>query len=120
MSIEPSEWIWCKWRVAEVEQATVHVTAHALHYGSSAFEGIRAYDSDGGPAIFRLRDHLVRLLGSAKILRMDTRDFPLERLSGSALSWCRATATGLLHTPDRFPATREVWVSTRRAVRSIW
>ncbi len=80
MAIERSEWIWFSGEWRRWEEATVHVTAHALHYGSSAFEGIRAYDVGDGPAIFRLREHLERLLGSAKILHMDMEPFPLERL----------------------------------------
>ena len=49
MPIEKSEWIWMSGRWVKWEQANVHVTAHALHYGSSAFEGIRAYESEDGP-----------------------------------------------------------------------
>ena len=52
------------------EKATVHVLAHALHYGSSVFEGIRAYQTPQGVAIFRLRDHTRRLYDSAKIYRI--------------------------------------------------
>ncbi len=80
MAIERSEWIWFSGEWRRWEDATVHVTAHALHYGSSAFEGLRAYGTDDGPAIFRLREHMKRLLASAKILRMDTEPFPLELL----------------------------------------
>ena len=80
MAIERSDWIWYSGKWVRWEEATVHVTAHALHYGSCAFEGIRAYDVDGTPAIFRLREHLQRLLASAKILRMDLGDYSLEAL----------------------------------------
>ncbi len=80
MAIEPSEWIWYSGEWRKWEDATLHVTAHALHYGSSAFEGIRAYDVGDGPAIFRLREHLQRLFASAKILRMDLATYPLELL----------------------------------------
>jgi branched-chain amino acid aminotransferase len=52
------------------EQATVHVLSHALHYGSSVFEGIRVYKTPDGPKVFRLADHIQRLLDSAKIYRM--------------------------------------------------
>src|SRR5690606_112705 len=55
------------------EQATVSVLTHALHYGTSVFEGIRAYETERGAAIFRLREHAVRLLQSAKILGMPNR-----------------------------------------------
>src|SRR3974390_680192 len=51
--------------------AQVHVLSHTMHYGSGVFEGIRAYPTTQGPAIFRLRDHVRRLVNSAKILLMD-------------------------------------------------
>jgi branched-chain amino acid aminotransferase len=51
-------------------QATTHVLSHAIHYGSSVFEGVRAYETPRGPAIFRLNDHTKRLFDSAKIYRM--------------------------------------------------
>jgi branched-chain amino acid aminotransferase len=63
--------IWFDGQLVPWEQATVHVTAHALHYGSSVFEGIRAYDIGSGPAIFCLDPHIDRLYNSAKIYRME-------------------------------------------------
>ena len=59
--------IWHNGRIKPWAEATVHVMAHALHYGSSVFEGIRSYATPGGAAIFRLHDHIVRLFNSAKI-----------------------------------------------------
>jgi len=53
------------------EDATIHVLTHTLHYGTGVFEGIRAYETDDGPAIFRLTEHIERLYRSAKILNMD-------------------------------------------------
>jgi len=61
------EHIWHNGRIKPWAEATVHVMAHALHYGSSVFEGIRSYMTPRGPAIFRLTDHIVRLFNSAKI-----------------------------------------------------
>lgn len=66
-----AEWIWRNGEFVRWEDATVHVTAHALHYGSSVFEGVRAYATKQGPAIFRLQPHTTRLFQSAKILRID-------------------------------------------------
>src|SRR3954471_4905200 len=57
---------WIKW-----DDARVHVMSHVLHYGSSVFEGIRCYKTKRGPAVFRLAEHMQRLLHSAKIYRMD-------------------------------------------------
>ena len=65
-----AEWIWRNGEFIKWEEATVHVTAHALHYGSSVFEGIRAYDTPRGPAVFRLREHTERLMQGAKIMRI--------------------------------------------------
>lgn len=65
------EWIWHNGGIKPWADATTHVMAHALHYGSSVFEGIRAYDTPGGPAIFRLDDHTRRLYASARIYDMD-------------------------------------------------
>lgn len=67
MAQQYPEFIWQNGRIKPWAEATVHVMAHALHYGSSVFEGIRSYDTPNGPAIFRLTDHNKRLFHSAKI-----------------------------------------------------
>ncbi len=71
MPITPTETIWFNGELVPWERATVHVMAHALHYGSSVFEGIRCYSTPKGPAIFRLDAHIERLFDSARIYRMD-------------------------------------------------
>ena len=63
--------IWFNGELVAHEDATVHVLSHVVHYGSSVFEGVRAYDTDRGPAVFRLPEHMRRLADSAKIHRMD-------------------------------------------------
>lgn len=63
--------IWFNGELVPWDQANVHVLTHTLHYGGGAFEGIRFYNTDKGPAIFRLKDHIDRLLFSAKTLRME-------------------------------------------------
>lgn len=68
--MKPTKWIWRDGVLVDWHQATTHVSAHALHYGSSVFEGIRAYATSRGPQYFRLRDHLVRLLDSARVYGM--------------------------------------------------
>ena len=70
MSQTYPEWIWQNGAVKPWPEATVHVMSHALHYGSSVFEGIRSYATPDGAAIFRLTDHLKRLYLSAKIYDM--------------------------------------------------
>lgn len=71
MGIKPSQFIWSQGELIPWEQATVHVLSHGLHYGSSVFEGIRAYNTPEGPAFFRLEEHIDRLFESARIHRMD-------------------------------------------------
>lgn len=70
-SIQPTEWIWRDGELIPWEQATIHVMSHAVHYGTSFFEGIRCYATPGGPAIFRLGDHLRRLHDSCRIYRTE-------------------------------------------------
>ena len=77
---QTSELIWHNGEMIPYQQATTHVLSHALHYGSSVFEGIRAYDTPNGPAIFRLTDHMKRLFDSAKIYRMEI-PYSLEELN---------------------------------------
>ena len=66
-----TKYIWLDGKMVEWEKATVHVMTHALHYGSSVFEGIRAYNTPKGPCVFRLNEHVDRLFNSAKIYRFD-------------------------------------------------
>ena len=70
MPIPATPYIWFNGKLVPWEKATVHVLAHALHYGSSVFEGVRAYATPQGVAIFRLHDHTRRLFDSAKIYRI--------------------------------------------------
>lgn len=76
MSFEGGKLIWLNRRMVPWEQATVHVLSHALHYGSSVFEGMREYKTPDGPVVFRLTDHMQRLYDSAKIYRLP---IPYER-----------------------------------------
>jgi branched-chain amino acid aminotransferase len=69
--ITPTEKIWFDGELVDWGAANVHVLTHSLHYGSGVFEGIRAYPTPGGVAVFRLTDHIARLFASAKILMMD-------------------------------------------------
>jgi branched-chain amino acid aminotransferase len=69
--IQRTDWIWRDGEFIPWEAATVHVMTHALHYGSSFFEGIRCYSTPDGPAIFRLHDHLRRLHDTCRIYRTE-------------------------------------------------
>lgn len=69
--IAETQWIWRDGAFIPWADATIHVLSHSVQFGSSAFEGVRAYSTPRGPAIFRLREHLTRLLMSCKIYRME-------------------------------------------------
>ena len=65
--------VWKNGEIIDWDDARIHVMSHVVHYGSSVFEGIRCYKNANGSAIFRLREHMQRLINSAKIYRMDTK-----------------------------------------------
>jgi branched-chain amino acid aminotransferase len=69
--MQETEKIWLNGELVDWADAKVHVGVHGLHYGSGVFEGIRCYETENGPAVFRLNDHLQRLEDSAKVLYMD-------------------------------------------------
>jgi branched-chain amino acid aminotransferase len=71
MPITPTPKIWMNGELVDWADAQVHILTHSLHYGSGVFEGIRAYETDRGPAVFRLTDHMIRLENSARILMME-------------------------------------------------
>jgi branched-chain amino acid aminotransferase len=71
MAMKESDQFWMDGRLVPWDQATVHVGAHALHYGSSVFEGIRAYGFPQGPAIFCLEEHLDRMWASCRVFRLE-------------------------------------------------
>ena len=77
--MEKSEWIWMNGELVRWDDAKVHVLSHGLHYGTGVFEGIRAYETERGTAIFRNREHLDRLERSAKLYYMDV-PYSLEEL----------------------------------------
>src|SRR5918912_717987 len=76
--IEPVEKIWMDGRLVDWDDARVHVLTHALHYGTGVFEGIRAYRTKRGPAVFRLPDHIRRLFRSAAVYHMEIPYSPDE------------------------------------------
>jgi branched-chain amino acid aminotransferase len=77
--ISETEWIWRDGEFIRWADATVHVLSHSMQYGSSAFEGIRCYNTSRGPSIFRLEDHLQRLIDSCRLYRMDLK-YSLDEL----------------------------------------
>ncbi len=71
MPIQTTPKIWMNGDLVDWDKAQIHVLTHTLHYGTGVFEGIRAYETKSGPAVFRLTDHIVRLFNSAKIVGME-------------------------------------------------
>jgi branched-chain amino acid aminotransferase len=93
MSVKKTEKIWHNGKFVAWDAATVHVTSHVVSYGSAVFEGIRCYQTTQGPAIFRLRDHMQRLVNSAKIYRMEF-PFTADQLSNAGAELVRANKMG--------------------------
>jgi branched-chain amino acid aminotransferase len=84
MAMNTSEFIWFDGTFVPWAEAQVHVLSHALHYGSSVFEGIRCYETQQGPAVFRLPAHVKRMYNSCKIYRMEI-PFTADELSAAIL-----------------------------------
>lgn len=82
--MEKTDFIWFNGKLVNWEDAKIHVLVHALHYGSAVFEGIRFYKTEKGPAVFRLREHMARLVKSAKVLDMKL-PFSQEQLEKATL-----------------------------------
>ena len=71
MPLQKVDKIWMDGELVAWDDAKVHILTHTLHYGSGVFEGIRAYSTSQGPAVFRLTDHINRLFNSAKVYLID-------------------------------------------------
>jgi len=87
------DFIWHNGEIKRWPDATVHVMAHGLHYGSSVFEGIRSYDTPAGPAIFRLSDHNRRLFASARIYEMPI-PYTLDQINQACRDVVKANGLG--------------------------
>ena len=95
--MQETEKIWMNGELVDWADARVHVGAHGLHYGTGVFEGIRCYDTERGPSVFRLVDHLKRMENSAKLIYMElpytvdelvesepvSEEFPLSALAAA-------------------------------------
>ncbi len=86
--LTPTEKIWHNGRFIAWDEAKIHVLSHVVSYGTSVFEGIRCYETAGGPAVFRLRDHVRRMVDSAKVYRMDI-PFSMDELAEAMLEVVR-------------------------------
>jgi branched-chain amino acid aminotransferase len=90
MPITPTPKIWMNGELVDWDQAQVHVLTHTLHYGTGVFEGVRAYETAEGPAVFRLREHMVRLHNSARIMGMEI-PYSVEELMEATRETVRST-----------------------------
>jgi branched-chain amino acid aminotransferase len=108
-------WIWYDGRLVPWREATTHVLTHSLHYGLAVFEGIRAYATDRGTAVFRLAEHLDRLFGSAHIYGMKL-PFEKAQVRDACLEVVRANglASGYVR-PIAFYGPEKIGVSPRGA-----
>src|SRR5438552_14968205 len=95
MALQKASKIWMNGKWVGWDDAKIHILSHVVHYASSVFEGIRCYVTKRGPAIFRLEDHMDRLMLSARIYRMETaftrdqiRDACLESVAVNGLKEC--------------------------------
>jgi branched-chain amino acid aminotransferase len=93
MAIKKTEKIWHNGKFIPWDDAKLHVISHVVNYGSAVFEGIRCYQTGQGPAIFRLRDHMQRLLNSAHIYRMDP-PYSLDEVCQAATELVRVNKLG--------------------------
>src|SRR6185437_4120199 len=87
--MKATEKIWRNGEFIAWDDAKIHVLSHVVSYGSSVFEGIRCYETVNGPAIFRLPEHVRRMVDSAKIYRMDNFRYSREELSNAILELVR-------------------------------
>jgi branched-chain amino acid aminotransferase len=84
MAFENIEWIWKNGSIVPWASATVHVSAHGLHYGSGVFEGIRCYETEAGPALFRAREHFERFHASASVYGFEI-PYSVEELTDATI-----------------------------------
>ena len=83
MPLEKSEKIWMDGKLVDWDDARIHILTHTLHYGCGVFEGIRAYATAQGPAVFRLTDHITRLFNSARIFMIEVPFTPEQLVAAT-------------------------------------
>ena len=107
MPFTPSDKIWIDGEFVDWDKAQVHVLTHSLHYGSGVFEGIRAYPTSEGVAVFRLTEHIQRLFMSAKVLMIDI-PFTVEQLVDvdQGVGPAERPRRRVLHQAHRLPGLR--------------
>ncbi len=102
-----NSFVWMNGRFVPWKDAHIHVASHVVHYGSSIFEGFRAYETPKGTAVFRLQDHTRRLYNSCKIYRMEVPYHPGRVQPGRRRDDQGQQAEGLLCPAHRLPGIQD-------------
>jgi len=120
MALQTTTNIWHNGELIPWEKANIHVMSHVIHYGSSVFEGIRCYEQPDGAAIFRLTEHMQRLIHSAKIYRMPL-GYTVEQLSDAVIDVVEANGvTPCYIRPIAFRGYGEVGVNPLKSPVEIY
>jgi branched-chain amino acid aminotransferase len=120
MPISATKNIWHNGKMIPWEQANIHVMSHVVHYGSSVFEGIRCYTQGEGAGIFRLPEHMQRLIDSAKIYRMPL-PFTLDQLSAAVIDIVEANGvTPCYIRPIAFRGYGEIGVNPTKSPVEVY
>ena len=120
MPLQTTNHIWHNGRLIRWEDANIHVMSHVVHYGSSVFEGIRCYQQPTGAGVFRLEDHMARLLDSAKIYRMPL-PYTVGELSAAVVDVVEANGVAPCYIrPIAFRGYGEIGVNPLRAPVEIY
>jgi branched-chain amino acid aminotransferase len=120
MPIQPTGKIWHNGNLIPWEKANIHVMSHVVHYGSSVFEGIRCYAQPAGAAVFRLPEHMQRLLDSAKIYRMPL-PYSLEQLSNAVVELIEANEVAPCYIrPIAFRGYGEIGVNPKNSPVEVY
>ncbi len=113
MPITPTEKIWMNGELVDWADATIHILTHSLHYGMGVFEGMRAYETSDGPAIFRLTDHITRMRDSARILGMP-QPYSVEEIVEASKAVVRASGLPACYVrPIAYYGYGEMGLSTK-------
>ncbi len=120
MPIESTQYIWHNGDLIPWENAKIHVMSHVVHYGSSVFEGIRCYKQPGGAGVFRLPEHMARLVDSARIYRMPL-PYTVEQLSAAVVDVIEANGvTPCYIRPVAFRGYGEMGVNPLRSPVEVY
>jgi branched-chain amino acid aminotransferase len=120
MPLQTTKNIWHNGRIIAWEDAQIHVMSHVIHYGSSVFEGLRCYARPNGPGVFRLAEHMQRLLDSAKIYRMPLK-YSLEELCSAVVDLVEANGIAPCYIrPIAFRGYGEIGVNPLKAPVEVY